>query len=189
MFFGNRKEVLGIFSASAISILMASACVFAYEPSAQAAEMKACSVNLARVFEMYQRTKDSEGSLESKGKQKQSELEGKFSELKKMREGLELLSDQAKEAKAREIEEKADSFKRLKDRSERELLKERNQVARVILDDIEKVIEEYAKANGYSMVVDQRMLLYGEPAYDITEQVLKILNDRYAAQGPKTSKR
>jgi outer membrane protein len=146
-----------------------------------AGELKIGYVNLGRIFDGYQRTKDSEQVLEQKGKQKQGELEGRFNELKKLRQSLELLNEQAKDSKAKELEEKSDEFQRLKTKSERDLVRERNQIARQVLDEIERVVAEFAKTNGFAVILDQRTLLYGEDAYDATDEVLKLLNDRYTA--------
>ena len=148
----------------------------------EAGELKLGYVNLLKMFDGYQRTADSKQVLEQKGKQKQTELEGDFNELKKLRQSLELLNDQAKETKAREIEERSDEFKRLKARSEREFAQEQNQLAKQILDEIDQAVAGYAKANGFSLIMDERSLLYGEGAYDVTEEVLKVLNQGYAAK-------
>ena len=154
-------------------------------PAVRAQESKIGYVNLARVFDSYQRTKDSEQQLERKGTQKQAELEAQVNDLKKIREGLDLLSDAVRESKAKELEEKSDEFQRVKTKSERELLRERNETARVIVDDIEHAVAEFAKANGFSIILDQRSLLYGMEGYDVTDEVLKMLNDRYAAKVSK----
>ena len=151
-------------------------------PIVWAQELKLGYVSLLKVFDGYQRTADSKQVLEQKGKQKQAELEGDFNELRKLRQSVELLNDQAKETKAREIEERSDEFKRLKTRSERELLREQNQLARQLLDEIDQAVAEYAKANGFSVILDERSLLYGEDVYDVTDAVLKLLNQRYAAK-------
>ena len=140
------------------------------------------------VFDGYQRKQESEQALEQKGKQKQAELEGRFNELKKMRQGLELLNDQAREARAKELEEKSDEFQRLKSKSQRDLLRERNRIARTILQEIEKAVAEYAKANGFAVILDERSLLYGETVFDVTDEVLRLLNERYAARTKKASK-
>lgn len=151
-------------------------------PPVGAEGLKLGYVSLLKVFDGYQRTAESKQVLEQKGKQKQAELEGNFNELKKLRQSLELLNDQAKEAKAREIEERSDEFKRLKTRSERELLQEQNQFAKQILDEIDQAVAEYAKANGFSVILDDRSLLYGEDVYDVTDKVLAVLNQRYTAK-------
>ena len=169
-----------------IGILVGSlwACPLSLVPCrcAWAAELKIGYVNVGAVLEGYQRTKASEQALEQKVQKKQAELETRATELKKMRESLELLSAQAREAKAREVEEKADEFQRLKARSQRDLVRERNLVGKALLEEIEVVITDYAKANGFAVMLDQRSLVYGQEAYDVTDEVLKLLNERYAAK-------
>lgn len=154
-------------------------------PAVQAAELKIGYVNLAKLFDDYQRTKESERVLEQKGAQKQAQLKGQADELKKLRDALELLNAQARETKVKEIEEKSDAFQQLKTRTERDLVRERNQMAKTILDEIENTVTDYAKANSFSLVVDQRSLLYGQEAYDLTDELLKVLNDRYAKPAAK----
>ncbi len=155
-------------------------------PAAAAApELKLGYVNLGKVFDQYQRTKDSESGLEQRGKQKEAQLQGQLDELKKLRDGLELLNDQSREAKTRELEEKSDRFKRTKEQSERELVAQRNQTAKQILDEIGQSVAEYGKANGFSLILDQRSLLYGQDGYDVTDKIIQILNDRYAAKAKK----
>ena len=145
---------------------------------AEEAASKIGYVDLGRVFDEYNRTKSSEAALDQHGKQREAELEGRLSELKKMREGLELLNDDAREAKTREVEERAESLQQFRNSAARDLRRERDKIAKVILDDISSAIQDYGKANGFSMIFDARSLLYGEQAHDITDEVLKLLNSR-----------
>lgn len=154
--------------------------------SAAGAEgLKIGYVNVWKVFNGYQRTKDSEGILEQKGKQKQAELENRVNELTKLRQGLELLNDQARQTKTREIEEKSDALQQLETKSQREFIRERNEAAKQILDEIDQAVKDYATANGFALLLDERSLLYGQDAYDATTEVLRMLNDRYAPKGGK----
>lgn len=166
-----------------VSLLLLGSAGLWRVPGAQAAELKIGYVNPATILDNYQRTKDAEAALQQKSKQKQAELEGRINELKKLRQNAELLNDRAREAKTREIEEKSDAFKRLKTQAERELLRERNQMLKDIVGEINQVVSEYAKGNRFSLVVDERFLLYAEPGLDVTDAVLKILNERYAKKG------
>lgn len=150
-------------------------------PSAEAAETKIGYVSIARVFEGYQRTKNSDAVLEKKGQQKEAELEGRVSELKKLRQNLELMADDAKDVKAREIEEKADELQRFRNATARDLGRERDRIAKELLKDIQQVIEQYGAKNGYAMILDDRSLLYGQQVYDITDQILQMLNAPRAA--------
>ena len=158
-------------------------------PGAGATEPKIGYLDVGKIFTEYQRTKDSDQALEQKSKQKQAELEGRFNELKRMRQNLELLNDKTKDTKAKELEDKSDEFQRLKTQGERDLLRERNQAAKDILDEIQEAVKEYAKTNGYALVLDARGLVYADSASEITDAVLRMLNDRYAARSGKAPKR
>lgn len=147
---------------------------------AQAEELKVGFVNLAKVFDGYNRTKASDATLEKKGKQKEAELEGRMNELKKLREGLELLNDDARELKAREIEERAEELQRFRTTTARDLRRDRDKLAKEILKEIQQALEEYAKTNGYALLIDSRSLLYGRSAEDVTDEVLTLLNSRNA---------
>lgn len=150
-------------------------------PLVGAEEFKVGYVNVPKVFDGYDRTKAYEAGLEKKGQQKETEMEGRMNELKKLRESLELLNDQARDAKVREIEEKADAIKRFRSNTARDLARERDQMAGEILKEIQTTVEEYAKTNNFSFILDERSVLFGQPTYDVTSEVLKILNSRLAA--------
>ncbi|PIQ83645.1 MAG: hypothetical protein COV75_06370 [Candidatus Omnitrophica bacterium CG11_big_fil_rev_8_21_14_0_20_63_9] len=150
---------------------------------AAAQEMKVGYVRLTDLFNNYERTKLSESTLEKKGKQKDTELQGRINELKKLRESLELLSDQAREAKAREVEQKQDELQRFRTNTLRDLKRDRDKEANAIFGDIQKAVEEFAKANGFSMILkEEQVLLYGTPTYDVTDAILKTLNGRYGGK-------
>ena len=145
-----------------------------------AAEIKIGYVNLAKVFDGYERTKSQDAALEKRGKTKEAELETRVNELKKMRQSLELLNDAARDTKNREVEEKSDELQRFRTNTARDLRRDRDQMAQEILKDIQKAIDDYAKANGFAVIFDQRGLFYAQPAYNVTDEVLKLLNSRFA---------
>ena len=150
-------------------------------PLVGADEFKVAYVNVGKLFDHYERTKASEAVLEKKGKQKETEFEGRVNELKKLRESLELLNDKTRETKAREIEAKADELKRFRANSAQDLRSERDEIAQQILKEIQAVVTDYGKTNGFSIILDERMMLYGQSAYDATDEVLARLNSRYKA--------
>ena len=158
------------------------ACCLSLVAPAQAQELKIGYVNLAKVFDGYERTKGSEATLEKQGKTKEAELEGRMEELKKLRQNLELLSNDAREAKSREIEEKSEELQRFRNATARDLGRERDKAARNILRSIEEGITSFAKANGFALILDSRSLLYAVPAQDVTDGVLKLLNGQSAAK-------
>jgi outer membrane protein len=155
----------------------------AWASPAGAAETKIGYVNLGQVFDGYLKTKNSDAVLEKKGKQKEAELEGRLNELKKMRENLELLNPDARETKAKEIEERSEDLQRFRNNTARDLRRERDKIAKDLLEEIQRTLVEYAKANGFSLIVDSQALLYGQETYDVTEEVLTLLNSRAKPAG------
>ena len=155
-------------------------------PVVWAAEaLKIGYVDMGKLFDGYERTKQSEAVLEKKGQQKEAELSQRLEELKKLRQGLELLNDQAREAKSRDIEKQADDLRRFGNNTKEDLLIERDAVAKQIIKDIEQSVEAYAKTSGFSLILDERTLLYGQESYDVTADVLKQLNQQYAVHSAK----
>ena len=161
-----------------LAVVLFCALLTTYGSPLYAQELKVGYVNLAKIFDGYQRTKTSDAALEKKGKDKETELEGRVSELKKLRQNLELLKDDVRESKTREIEEKTEELQRFRTNAARDLGRERDKIAKDLLKEIQEGIDEYAKAQGFSFVFDERSLLYGQPAYDITDKALAMLNSR-----------
>lgn len=153
-------------------------------PVLGAADLKIGYVDVSKLFDGYEKTKRADAQMNKKGKDKEAELQGRMNELKKLRQNLELLSDDTKEAKRLEIEEKEDELQRFRTNSARDLRRERDAIARDLLKEIQGAVEEHAKAGGFSLIVDSRSILYGQPAFDATEGVLKLLNSRMSQSKP-----
>lgn len=167
-------------SAAALAAGMALA-----QGSAMAQETKLGIVSMAKIFDGYEKTKASDGALSRKGQQKEAEFQAKMAEIQKLREGLELLTGDAREAKARELEEKADALKRFRNNVARDLQRERSAIAQGLVKEIQAAVNEYAKANGFSLILDDRSILFSQGSVaDVTGQVLQLLNGRYAGKKP-----
>ncbi len=149
-------------------------------PKAQAAGEKIGYVDMAKVFDDYLKTKDFDKSLEGKGAAKQGEREKMVNEIKKLRDEAELSSASAKEEKQANIDEKIKALQEF-DRTTRTALgKERDNMVRDILKEIESVIQDYGKAQGYAFIFYDRALAYKGESSNVTPQVIKVLNDAYA---------
>ncbi|MBI3315927.1 MAG: OmpH family outer membrane protein [Candidatus Omnitrophica bacterium] len=134
-------------------------------------------VDLGRVFDEYQKTKNFDKSLEAKGAQKQTEREKMVAEVKKLRDEAELLSSKAKEDKQVVIDEKIKTLQEF-DRATRDSLRrERDTMVREILKEIETVIQSFGKSQGYTFIFNDRVLVYKSEGSDLTQQVIKALNE------------
>jgi len=104
--------------------------------------------------------------LEKKKIEKIRESEGKLALLKEdqkrvLEDEIDILKGQAQEFVQQE---------------QSSLTKERNEKIREILLEIEKVVSDFAEKEGYDIILNDRVLIYGDPAKNLTEEVLTILN-------------
>jgi outer membrane protein len=138
-------------------------------------------IDLSRAFDEYQKTKDFDKELEGKGDMKQQEREKVVQDIRKMREELELMNKNAREKKETDIESKIKSLQDFDQEAKTDLTKDRDNMVKDILKEMSDVIKEYGEKNGYSIIVNDRVLLYGDPGMELTNEIIKILNDKYKA--------
>ena len=55
------------------------------------------------------------------------------------------------------------------------------------LPEIQNYIKEYNADNRFKLIINKAGLLYGDKSLDITEPIIKALNDRYNAAGQKAT--
>ena len=146
---------------------------------AQAAAEKIGYVDLARIFDEYLKTKEFDKSLESKGAQKQADRDKMVADIKRSRDEAELLSAKAKEDKQGAIDEKIKVLQDFDRNTRDSLRRERDAMVKDILKEIEAVIQDFGKSQGYSFIFNDRVLVYKSEGSDLTPQVVKALNDSY----------
>ena len=162
-----------------LSVVFVAGSWFCHIPSAAAAGDKIGYVDLSRVFDEYLKTKEFDKSLEGKGAQKQSDRDKMVNEIKKLRDEAELLSAKAKDDKQAVIDDKIKALQEFDRVTRDSLRKERDAMVRDILKEIEGVIQDFGKSQGYGFIFNDRVLVYKGEGSDITPQVIKVLNDAY----------
>ena len=128
------------------------------------------------MIDEYKKTKESEKILDEKGKAKVEERKKLVDEIRKLKDEQALLSEKAKAEKQTVIDEKVKRLQDFDRVSQEDFLKERNEKFAEILKDIEKVVTDYSKEQGYDIILNGRTLLYGAEEFDLTEEVIKRLN-------------
>jgi Skp family chaperone for outer membrane proteins len=131
------------------------------------------------VFDEYNKTKEFDKTLEGKGAGKQGERDRMVNEIKKLRDESELLGAKAKDEKQAVIDEKIKALQDF-DRITRDALrKERDGMVKDILKEIEVVIQDFGKQQGYAFIFNDRVLVFKNEQADLSNQVIKALNDSY----------
>lgn len=148
---------------------------------AGAADLKIAYVDLAKIFDNYEKTKAYDKTLEAGNVKFQEERNAKIDKIKELQGKAALLKDEEKKKAEAEIEKQKNEVLEF-DRAQRtDLTKVRDEKVREILLEIEKTVSEHAKKEGISFVLNNRILVYGQDTADITDPVLKKLNDAYKA--------
>ncbi|MCM8757045.1 MAG: OmpH family outer membrane protein [Candidatus Omnitrophica bacterium] len=144
------------------------------------AEGKIGYVDLQKVFQNYNRAKDNERKFKQEVESQQKEINKLQDEIKKEQEDLEKKKEVLKTEERQKREERLrgmlqDFSGRWKEVNER-LDRRREELEKECIDEIIKVAREYGKKQGYSLILDSRVVIYGPEASDLSEEILKILN-------------
>lgn len=184
---------LSLAAVTALALLPAPA-------SAQSVTIRIGTVDMKKVFESYYKTKDAESKINEARNNAKKELEDRMDQAKKLLEEVKKLDEdiarpelgkEAKELKTKSRGEKAGELQTM-DREIREFQSSREkqlqeQSVRMrggIVDEINKVVTEKVKADGYDIVFDKSgpslngvpILLYAKESYDFTTDVVTALN-------------
>jgi len=191
--------------------LTLAAAVFALAPAsalAQSVTIRIGTVDMKKVFESYYKTKDAESKINEARNNAKKELEERMETAKKLLDEVKKLdedvskpelSKEAKDQKAKVRAEKAGELQTM-DREIREFQSSREkqlqeQSVRMrggIVDEINKVVADKVKADGYDIVFDRSgpslngvpILLYAKESYDFTPDVVSALNKNKSADAP-----
>lgn len=136
-------------------------------------------VDLGLVFDGYEKTKDFDVKLEDTQKTEQERIDSKVDQIKELQDKLPLLSEEEKENKEGEIDSLTRDLQEFQRSAEMDLRRQRDEKLREILKDIQDTIKEVAKDKKYTFVLNERVLLYGDDNLDISDDILKKLNDSY----------
>ncbi|MGD9014451.1 MAG: OmpH family outer membrane protein [Candidatus Omnitrophota bacterium] len=142
------------------------------------AEEKMAYVELLQVFDEYSKTKEYDKVLEKKQEDYQKAREDKLEGVKKLQEKLSLLSEEERESRKGELESLITQLQEFDRDKTQDLRKQRDDKIQEIFKDINKVISDYAKKNGITLVFDKRALVYQSEKLDITKQILEMLNKK-----------
>ena len=172
----------------------------AFAPMTMAQQIKIAAVDMNKVFSEYYKTKTAEAELKVRALAYKKEFDEKKTELQKMQEEGKKLqeesenpayTDDKKAEKRKALEAKAAEFRLLNQQmidsfkiKDGEIRDQQKRVRDNIVEEINKVIQDKAKRDGLSLVLDKSgMTLSGVPPFlyvqdslDVTGDIIKALN-------------
>jgi len=142
-------------------------------------DLKIGYVDIFKIFNDYEKTKQYDKTLEGRKKEAEKQLEQKKGTLEKMQKKLSILKEEEKEKERKKIEAVVKEYQELERKAFIDIKKARDDKMKEIIEDIDKVIDDYAKKNGFNLVVNNNAVLYGDKIMDITSDILKIANKQH----------
>lgn len=165
------RKVVGVF----FGVLFVLTCV----ASQARAEEKFSYVDLSRIFAEYNKTKDYDKVLTEKENSYSSERDKKVNDIKGLQDKLNLLSDKEKEAKRPDLETKVKNLQEYDRQKQTDLRKDQDEKMKEILKDIEETVKKYSEKEGYTFVFNDRVLVYQDKKYEVTDKIVELLNKSY----------
>ena len=128
-------------------------------------------VDLSRLFDEYYKTKDYDKVLEAKHNEFSAEIKAKIEEIKEAEGKMAIMNEAKKAEMESQIQEMRVKLEETDKQGKMNLTKERNEKIREILLEIEKVVSEYAEKENYSVILNDRVLIYGVQSLNLTENL------------------
>lgn len=149
--------------------------IAAFLSSAALAADKFAYVNLSKIFSEYKKTQEYDKILGDKEKAYSNERDRKINDIKQLQDKINLLSDKEKERKKKDVESKVKDLQEFDRQRQTDLRKEQDERMKEILKDIEGAIKQYSVSQGYTLVFNDRVLVYQDNKLDITDKIIRIL--------------
>jgi len=134
-------------------------------------------VDLQKVFQEYEKTKTLGKKLSASREETKKRLDEIREELKELREEINnpALSEEARKKKGQELQAKEQERKVLLEN----LQSTQQRYTEELLGDIQKKVVEIGIKEGFTLILEKGVLLYGNPEFDLTEKIIKELNKAY----------
>ena len=145
---------------------------------ASAEAMKIGYVDLRRAFYEYEKSKNFDTELTKLTNERSEKRNKMVDEVRKMRDESELLSDSAKADKLKQLDAKITVLNEYDAKTRQELLNKKNEMFRVVIADIQKIVEDIGARDKYTYVFDSRNIMYSQKQGDLTNQVVARLNKK-----------
>ena len=134
-------------------------------------------VDLSRIFDEYGKTKEYDTVLEKKHTEYEDARNKKLDKIREAQGKLALLKEEEKAKLQESIDKDKADLLEFDRQQQTDLKKQRDENIREILLEIEKIVHDFAEKEKYALILNDRVLIYGDKAMDLTEKVLKLLND------------
>lgn len=143
------------------------------------ADVKIGYVDMQKAIQSTKDGKKAKKELETEFEKRKKALQTKEADLKKQGEELEkkamVLSDDVRAKKQKEFQQNMMEFQQTVQKNQQEIQQQERKLTEPILKKLQAVIEEMAKKDSYTVILEKREngVLWAQKDLDITDQVVK----------------
>ncbi|MDX9703554.1 MAG: OmpH family outer membrane protein [Candidatus Auribacterota bacterium] len=168
-----------------ILVALVTVTLTASELFAQELKQKIGFVDFDSVVKRYYKTQLYQQKIQNEATEEEQNLKDKVEEINKIKMEMELLSDDARSEKEKQLQTKIAEAQGQRERSKRDFQRKTINTMNEIFEEIYDEIEKQGKASGYTYIfrkrvaspaVDQPIILYADEQYDLTENIISALN-------------
>lgn len=166
--------------------------VVACNKAPEVKEFKTAYIDTVKLMEEYDEAKEMQDKFKTQGEVKGRELEVEARKLEAEKKAFQqnaMVKGQAwAQQKYAELQQRAQQLAYAEQAIAQQLQAEGGSKRDSIVEKVRGFIKEYGKKQGYDYIYgtgDAATVLYAKDTYDITKEVVKALNEKYAGQGKK----
>jgi outer membrane protein len=166
------------------------------EKAAEQKDFKTAYVDTSNLLEEYTEAKDIEAKYKSKGEEMGKQLEAEVArfrnEASSFQKNAQTYGPQWAQQKGAELQKKEQELSYAQQAILRQLQEESGKEMDSLVKDVKKFIKDYGKEKGYNYIYgtgDAASVLYAKEEYDITKEIIKLLNDKYKANSSAETKK
>lgn len=159
--------------------------------TAEVKEVKTAYVDTSKLLEEYTEAKDIQAKYKTKSEEMGKELENEIarfkSEAASFQNNAQANGQAWAQQKGAELQKREQQLSYAQQAMLQQLQQESGVEMDTLVKSIKSFIKDYGKEKGYSYIYgtgEAVSILYAEDKYDITNEMIKLLNDKYKA-GPK----
>ena len=167
------------------------ALVLALAPAARAADTKIAVVDQNAAMEENEEGKAVLTNLNKDVEEKRKVLDAKQKDFAAAQADFEkqaaVMNEQTKAAKEAELQKKFEELQGLAQQGDQEVGARLAEARKAIETKVHAVVKEIAEADGFTVVLDARAVIYSSSALDITNEVTRKYNARFPYKGAKAA--
>jgi outer membrane protein len=167
------------------------------KPAAEVKEVKTAYVDTSVLMKEYTATKDLDAKYKAKGEEKGRQLQAEINRFKQEASNFQAQAQANGQAwaqqKGAELQKREQQLGQAQQALSQQLQQEGGVEMDSLVAGVKRTIKAYGKEKGYAYIYgtgdSNASILYAEDKFDITKDIIKLLNDKYKAPAKEEAKK